>query len=210
MNKIKRSIKHIVNLLFFEHNEAYWFLRSLSDRIPEVDINLPIDISLHNSNETIDWLKSFVEPWMYNKKEIRTGLKEKHYFANAKLNGIIIAYSKVGFKRVYVDDYRMILDLPDKAAVLYHVYVLREHRKNNVAAYLVSKLLLELKENNFASMCCQIAIWNKPSISLFSSLGFNKFAHVKFYRLFGFLRFWLIKKEDESRFTLSTHLSIFS
>jgi ribosomal protein S18 acetylase RimI-like enzyme len=210
MNKMKRIIKQIIRLLIYEHNEAYWYQRSLSGLIPEVNINLPIDISLHNANETVDWLKSFAEPWMYNKKEIQIGLMEKHYIANAKLDGAIIAYSKVGHNRVYVDDYSMVVNLPKGVALLYHVYVLREHRKNNIAKYLVSKLLAELKENDFSSMCCQIAIWNKPSISLFSSLELKEIAHVKYYKLFGVLRFWRIKKEDERRFTLSTHFSYLS
>jgi ribosomal protein S18 acetylase RimI-like enzyme len=180
------------------------------DAVPETDINLTIDLSLHNASETIDWLKSFVEPWMYNVKEIRIGLKEKHYFANVKVDGVIIGYSKVGFNRVYIDDYKMIADLPKRVSILYHIYVSREHRKNNVAKYLLSKLLSELKENDFMSMCCQIAIWNKASIGLFSSLGFKRIAHVKFFRIFGVLRFWLIKKEDENRFALTTHFSFFS
>jgi ribosomal protein S18 acetylase RimI-like enzyme len=208
LNKIKRYLKRAVQSLIYKRNESYWYRRDLSIDIPDLHAELPIDISLNNSNETVAWLKGFVEPWMYNEREIRLGLREGHYFANAKLSGAIIGYSKVGMERVYVDDYHMAVELPKRVALLYHIYVLPEHRKNNIAKYLLAKLLSELKEKDFTSMCCQIALWNKASIGLFGSLGFNRIAHVKFYRLFGVLRFWLIKKDTESRFSFSTYFSL--
>jgi ribosomal protein S18 acetylase RimI-like enzyme len=210
VQKLKRKVKHLVRSLIYERNESYWYRRDLSNPTPDLEITLPIEISLNNASETIAWLKTFSEPWMYHEKEIRVGLEEGHYFANAKHNGEIIGYSKVGLNKVYIDDYQMILDLPERVALLYHIYVLKEYRKHNVAKILLAKLLGELKEKEFASMCCQIATWNKPSIALFSGLGFKKIAHAKFYKIFGVLRFWMTKREDEKRFTLTTRFSALS
>jgi ribosomal protein S18 acetylase RimI-like enzyme len=207
VKKLKRKAKRLVRSWIYERNESYWFRRDLSNPIPDLETSLPVEISLNNASETIAWLKTFAEPWMYHEKEIRIGLTEGHYFANAKHNGEIIGYSKVGLNKVYVDDYQVIVDLPERVALLYHIYVLKEYRKHNVAKMLLAKLLRELKERKFASMWCQIAIWNKPSVALFSGLGFKKIAHAKFYKLFGVLRFWLIKREDEKHFTLTTRFS---
>ena len=197
-------MKKAVHSWFLERSESYWYRRDLSVEIPDMDPPLPVEIRLDHADETIAWLKGFAEPWMYNRKEIETGLNEGHYFAHVKLASEIIAYSKVGMNRVYVGDYSEIVELPRGVALLYHIYVLREHRKNNVAKYLLAKLLAELKRGGYRTMCCQIATWNEPSMRLFGSLGFERIAHVRFARLFGVLRFWRTRERADTRFKLTT------
>jgi ribosomal protein S18 acetylase RimI-like enzyme len=205
---MKRTIKRLVHHLIYERNEAYWYRRELSRSIPSVAIDLPVEIGLSDPEETISWLKRFDEPWMYDEKEIRTGLAEGHYFANAKLQGTIIGYSKVGRTRVYISDYTTVVSLPEGAALLYHIYVQREYRKHNVAKYLLARLLEECRAKGLSSMSCQIAVWNEPSMRLFSSLGFERIAHVKYVKLFGVLRRWRIRREGEPRFTAARAFSL--
>ena len=201
MKDLKRTIKRLIRHLLYERNEAFWYCRDLSQAIPSVAIDLPVEIELSDPEGTISWLKRFDEPWMYHEKEIRIGLAEGHYFANVKLQGTIIGYAKVGRNRAYIDDYTGVVSLPEGATLLHHIYVLREYRKHNVAKYLLNRLLQECRAKGFSSMCCEIALWNEPSMRLFSSVGFERIAHVKFLKLFGVLRRWRIRREGEARFT---------
>jgi GNAT superfamily N-acetyltransferase len=91
---------------------------------------------------------------------------------------------------------------------LHHIYVLREYRKHNIAKLLMCALLEELKAAGYARMCCQIAVWNEPSMRLFAGVGFQRVAHVRFFKFFGILRLWLIHREGETRFTLTRAFSI--
>jgi L-amino acid N-acyltransferase YncA len=199
----KRMLKRLINALIYEQNEAYWFCRNLSEAVPRVELDLPIEIRLDEPHETIAWLKTFDEPWMYHKKEVRIGLAEGHYFASAKHDGKIIGYSKVAHTRVYVSDYTTVVSLAAATVLLHHIYVIREYRKHNVAKLLLSEWLQELKTKGFARMYSQIAVWNEPSMRLFASVGFQRVAHVKFLKLFGVIRLWLIRREGEHRFRLA-------
>jgi GNAT superfamily N-acetyltransferase len=201
LKKLKRTIKRLIHRLVYEKNEAFWYCRDLSEAVAPVAIDLPVEIELNDPEETISWLRRFDEPWMYHEKEIRVGLAEGHYFANAKFQGTIIGYAKVGRNRAYIDDYTRVVGLPEGTALLHHIYVLREYRKHNVAKYLLNRLLQECREKGFSSMCCEIAVWNEPSMRLFSSVGFERIAHVKFLKLFGVLRRWRVRREGEARFS---------
>lgn len=208
LKELKRILKRSINILIFEQNQAYWYCRELSDAVPRIDLDLPVEVTLNNPHETIAWLKTFDEPWMYHDKEVRIGLAEGHYFASAKHDGEIIGYSKVGHGRVYIGDYTTVVSLPAGVALLYHIYVLREYRKHNVAKFLLCELLQELKTKGFTRMYCQIALWNEPSMRLFASVGFQRIAHARFLKLFGVLRLWLIRREGEPRLSLARAFSI--
>jgi ribosomal protein S18 acetylase RimI-like enzyme len=205
---LKRNLKRLMGGLFFERNESFWYRRDLSTALPVRNPGLPIEISLDNAEETLEWLKGFDEPWMYNVNEIKVGLEQGHCLANAKLGADIIAYSKVGARRVFISDFNMAIDVPEKVAVLYHIYVLPEYRKSLIAKDLLSELLRAHEKRGFSSMCCQIAKWNEPSIRLFTGSGFERIADVKFYRFFGHFRFWRIKRNWDAGFSLTSRFSL--
>jgi ribosomal protein S18 acetylase RimI-like enzyme len=140
---------------------------------------------------------------MYNKKEIDVGVIEQHYFANARLEGRIIGYTKVGIKRVYIYDFGRCLTLPDKVSFLYHVYVAKEFRKKNIAQHLIIQVMSELAQTGYQKMFCHIAEWNVPSIRLFEGLGFRCVAEIRFYRFLRMLRVWAYRIPRDGRLMIS-------
>jgi ribosomal protein S18 acetylase RimI-like enzyme len=179
---LKRSV--------YERSRAFWYEKDLREGWGTPNMGLPVRIDLHDTAGTLNWLKSFSESWMYNEKEIEVGLAEKHYFANAKLDGRIIGYTKIGTKRVYIYDFDRYLPLPDDVSFLYHVYVAKEFRKNNIAQALITTVMSDLVPKGYRKMFCHIAEWNAPSIRLFESLGFRRVADIRFHRFFKMLKVW--------------------
>lgn len=206
--KLKRSVKRLINGLIYERNECFWYCRELAGDIPRVVPDLTVEVTLRDPDTTVAWLRTFDEPWMSNEKEIRVGLAGSHYFANVQFMGKIIAYSKVAHTRAYIGDYSTVLRFPAGFSLLHHIYVLREYRKHNIAKLLMCALLEELKAAGYARMCCQIAVWNEPSMRLFASVGFQRVAHVRFFKFFGILRLWQVRREGEFRFTLTRDFSV--
>lgn len=184
-----RAIKRFV----YERNRAFWYEKNLLEPWTTPKPELPVRIDIHDTEGTLNWLRSFPESWMYNEKEIDVGLKEKHYFANAKLDGRIIGYTKIGIKRVYVYDFGRCLPLPGHVSFLYHVYVTNEFRKNNIAQELIIQVISELAEKGYGKMFCHIAKWNTPSFRLFESLGFRRVADIRFHMFFRTLRIWTFR-----------------
>ena len=87
-------------------------------------------------------------------QEIEIALKENHYFSNAKYNGKIIAYCKTGMNKVYVyiDDYGRVLSLPAKVAFNYHIFVVPEFRRQNIADTVFVKLMHELRDRGYKKL----------------------------------------------------------
>ena len=174
----------------YERSRAYWYEKDLREGWVMPNVGVPVRIDIHDTEGTLSWLRSFSEPWMYNKTEIDVGLIEKHYFANAQLDGRIIGYTKVGIGRVYIYDFGRCLTLPEDVSFLYHVYVAKEFRKNNIAQALITAIMSDLVHREYRKMFCHIAKWNVPSIRLFEGLGFRRVADIRFHRFFKMLRVW--------------------
>ena len=184
-----RTVKRFV----YERSRAFWYEKDLTEGWVAPPVGLPVRIDIHDTEGTLNWLRSFTEAWMYNEKEIEVGLKERHYFANVKLDDTIIGYTKIGITRVYLYDFGRRLPLPDDVSFLYHVYVTKEFRKNNVAQALITEVMSDLVSKGYHKMFCHIAKWNMPSIRLFESLGFRCVADIRFHRFFRTLRVWTFR-----------------
>lgn len=197
-----RAVKRVV----YETSAALWHENDLLEGAAAPEMKLPVSIDIHDTKGTLNWLKSFTESWMYNEKEIKVGLKESHYFANAKINGQIVGYTKIGIGHVYIYDFGLCLALPEKVAFLYHVYVSKESRKHNIAQNLIVQVMSDLADKGYQRMYCHIAKWNTSSIRLFKSLGFKCVADIRIHRIFGILRIWTYRVRQDNRLKLSLRM----
>lgn len=197
-----RAIKRFV----WQDNTALWYEKDLLEGTAAPDMTLPVRLDIHDTEGTLSWLRSFRESWMYDPKEIDVGLREGHYFANAKLEGRIIGYTKIGLGSVYLYDFGTCLVLPGQVSFLYHVYVDKDFRKNNIAQNLIIAVISDLVPRGYRKMACHIAAWNKPSIRLFESLGFRCIADVRFHGLFHLLKIWTYRTSGAGRRKISLRL----
>lgn len=181
---INRGFKKIIRLLF-ETNSAFWFERDLSHPLPEIIPKLPVEINISSNIETLDWLKWSGEPWMFNRQEIDVGLKENHYFSNIKYQGRIIGYAKLGLGRVYIRDYKKILNFPDRVAFIYDTYIVPEYRGLKIATFLVNEVMRFLKDKGFKKIGCHIPLWNIASINTYTKLGFKKKKCIRYFKILG-------------------------
>lgn len=189
---------------FFRASNSLWYCRDLTERCPILSAGSSLRVDISDTEGTLDWLRTFSEPWMYNPKEIEVGLREEHFFPNIKLQGQIIGYSKIGIRRVFIDDFQMSIFVPDRIAFLYHIYVLQEYRKKDVAKQLLTAMLHELKKRGYKKIFCHIEKWNKPSIRLFESIGFRRIADITFFKIFCILRIWRTRSNSigQSKFSI--------
>lgn len=197
-----RAIKRFV----YQSNAALWYQKDLLEGSTAPDMRLPVRVDIHDAEGTLKWLRAFQESWMYNEKEIDVGLKEGHYFANAKLDGRIIGYTKIGIGRVYIYDFGTCLALPGHVSFLYHVYVEKEFRKNSIAQNLILGVISDLVPKGYRSMSCHIAHWNTPSIRLFESLGFRCIADVGFHGIFRLLKVWTYRIPRDNKLRISLRM----
>jgi ribosomal protein S18 acetylase RimI-like enzyme len=197
-----RAIKRFV----CQNNAALWYEKDLLEGCAAPDMTLPVRIDIHDAEGTLRWLRSFQESWMYNEKEIDVGLREGHYFANAKLNGRIIGYTKIGIGRVYLYDFGTCLALPSHVSFLYHVYVDKEFRKNSIAQDLIIAVIADLVPKGYRKMACHIAKWNTPSIRLFESLGFRRIADVRFHGFFKLLKIWTYRMSLDGKIKIALRM----
>lgn len=192
--------KKLYRLIFkyvFETNSAIWFESEL-DNLETVEPNLMAQIDFVSNSETITWLKTMKEPWMYIEKEVDTGLKEKHYFVNIKVNGQIVGYLKIGVNKVYIADYKTTIDLEENSAFFYDIYIAPSLRKHNLASYLAIEAMKFLKTKGIKKVALHIPNWNLASLNTAKKLGFHPVEYVRHIRLFNFIKFWQHQKFEKN------------
>jgi len=184
----KRGIKKAVRYIF-ETNSAYWLEKELSQEILPIQAQIPLEMDFHSAQQTIEWMKTNAEPWVFNPREIAVGLKEGHLFACARYQEEIIACVKVGLGKVYIQDYRKITDITKDSAFIYDTYVLPEFRRQGVAKYMVAEITRFLKNKGIRKLGCHIPPWNTASLNTYIHLGFKRVRYTRHLRIFGFLAF---------------------
>lgn len=182
---IARGLKKIIRP-FFDTNSAFWFECELSSELPPVISALPVEINLFSADETIDWIKKEGKDWMYNPRELEVGLKEQHYFPNVKYQNKIIGYAKVGLNKVYIQDFKKILNLAKDLAFIYDTYVEPRYRGLNVAPSLIWEVIESLKNMRIKKVGCHIPVWNTASLSSYAKLGFRKINYIRYLNVLGF------------------------
>lgn len=181
---LRRSVRKLLHAMF-ETNNAFWFERSLTGDMPRVTPRIPVTIQYGANWRTIRWIRSHGEPWMYNRRELVTGMSAGHHFMNVRHDGEIVGYAKVAVRRVYVHDYRSVLTLPDGYAFIYDTYVLPGYRGLRIASTLVAGVMQFLAGQGYRRLGCHIPPWNIASINTYRSLGFEPTRYVRYMRIAG-------------------------
>ena len=169
----------------FETNDAIWFLKELGAEAEEIKPNLPITVTYERFQETLDWIRMQNEPWMLRQEEMSVALSEGHYWLNSKYNETVMGYIKIGFRNVYINDYRKIIRFPDSVAFIYDTFIHPEYRGRRAASYLVNESFKFLSSKGFTKILCHIPSWNRTSIAVYSGLGFREVTTVRCVRFLG-------------------------
>jgi RimJ/RimL family protein N-acetyltransferase len=181
---IDRVAKKIRNATY-KTNDAIWFVRELDQPVPESKSEDAPQIEFDADEEIIAWLMrqhgNF--RWMYVREELEVKEKEGHIFPILRYEDKIIGYIKIGFNKVYIMDFGKLVSVPRQSALIYDTFILPEYRSRGFAAFLISGVMLYLKEAGFKKLWCHIPPWNEASIRVYTKLGFNKIEHVKYLRL---------------------------
>lgn len=170
---------------FFETNSAFWFERGLDIDLPRVAAKIPAAAELFSANETISWIKDNCESWMLNQRELKCGLLENHLFPHLKCDNRIVGYAKVGLGRVYIQDFRKIITLPENFAFIYDTYVVPEYRGRDLAPFLINEVMSHLKNRGVRRMGCHIPRWNTASLNSYAKLGFKRINYIRYFRILG-------------------------
>ncbi len=184
--RIFRRIRYAV----FQTNNALWFSRNLSYPILEIQPRVPLEVDWDFSR-TLEWLRTRTPsdiPWLFShkgKKETKIGIKRRHYFVNAKHQGNIIGYVKIGYGEVYIMDFDMSVYFPRGTALIYDTYIVPDFRGLGVAPFLITDVMRSLKERGYQRVLCHIRTENLASISAYTKCSFEELKHVWYFRLFG-------------------------
>jgi len=177
-------IKKIFSIVYTT-NSAIWFERDLTEEITDYQPDFSVEIDMNSIDKTIQWLKSQKQSWVVHPKEIVVALKYNHCWPYVSINGKIIGCIKIGFKNVFIVDYKKVIKFPEKMAFIYDTYVLEEQRGKGIGKYLILEAVKFLKSKRYEKVRCHIPSWNKISISAYEKIGFKKINYIRFYRVFG-------------------------
>lgn len=182
--EVAKRAWHRARNLVYESNSAIWFKRDLHASVEAVTSGIPLTITFTDFAETLGWIERLEIPWMLNSHELKTAKAQGHLWVNAKHDGNIVAYIKLGFKDVYIVDYGKIIRFPPQVAFIYDTYVLPELRGHKIASHFVNELALYLGENGYSSLMCHIPDWNIASIKTYERIGFVSTGYIKCIKIF--------------------------
>lgn len=147
---------------------------------------MPVIIDLFAKDETLQWLRTKAENWMFNEQESTVGLVENHYFPNMKYEGRIIGYAKVGRGKVYVQDYHKVIEFPGNVAFIYDTYIAPDFRGLSLAPFFITEIMKLVKQDGMHALRCHIPPWNKASMHAYTKVGFKNKKFVRSFKIFGF------------------------
>ncbi len=169
----KRALQRASRLVY-ESNSAIWFMRDLHAAVDPVPSGIPLTITYTDFAETLGWIEQLETPWMLNSEELRVAKEQGHLWVNAKHDGKVVAYIKLGFKDVYIVDYGKTIPFPEQIAFIYDTYVLPELRGHKIASHFVNELALYLEGKGYSKLMCHIPTWNIASIKTYERIGFRR------------------------------------
>jgi len=178
---ILRKICHFI----FETNSHNWLIRNLDSNEIEIKPDIPLIIEFYNFQETLNWIRNQNMPWMNNRREEEIAIKERHYWGSAKYNGKIIGYIKVGFKKVFINDYKKSIEFPQDVVFLYDMYVTPEFRSKKVAVYLLNEASRFSKNIGFSKALAYAPDWNIPSMKSLTKAGLKREKKIRYIQIFG-------------------------
>jgi ribosomal protein S18 acetylase RimI-like enzyme len=197
-----KRFKRIIERILYDCKGAAWYQLDLGKEIPTIDPQIQVVVNLYDRDETINWLRGRKEPWLNNVNEIEIALRDGDDFVNVKYEKEIIAYSRIGMGSAYIGYFETKLPLPKVVAFLGHIYVVEKHRRKGIGEYLMLKIIQELKSRRFEKLGLHIATWNIPMENLLRGMGFDKIAYIRYVKIFGKIRFWLIKNVETKSYGL--------
>lgn len=178
---ILKRISHFI----FETNSATWYIRYLDSDDIEIKSDIPLAINYSNFNETSDWIRDQNIPWMLSENERKIAINEGHYWMCAKYNGNIIGYTKVGFGKVYVNDYKKAVKFPIDTVFIYDNYVKPEFRGKKVVPYLMNEACLFFRKKGFAKALGYVPDWNIASKKSVIRIGLKSAKKIRYIRILG-------------------------
>ncbi len=180
----EKSLQKIARM-FFLTNEAIWFKKDLNDWVVTGEPDLPIEISFSSQDRIVQWLRknSASFPWICSEREIEVGRSEHHIYPYATYEGEIIGYFKIAFRRVYIRDYDMVIQLPPGTAFIYDTFTLPEYRGKRIGFFLLTAITRYLKSQSYRKLWCHIPAWNGASLNLYRKAGFEEVSPIRFVRL---------------------------
>jgi ribosomal protein S18 acetylase RimI-like enzyme len=171
----------------FRTNHAFWFAKDLkSDENANLSEHDELTVEFHNFEEVVGWLKKEAVqfPWIYNKQEIDSALRNSHLYPAIKYNGETVGYVKVALNKVYIEDYEDEIPLERDECYIYDTFILPEFRMKHFTIKFLKQVLAFLKKIGIYFVYCHIPHWNKASLKLYRNLGFRKIAHIRYVRIF--------------------------
>ena len=189
---------------FFDTNSSFWLERELIKPLPYLKPGLPVTVNFFAGEETIEWLKKHTEKWAYNPRELRLAKEEGHIYVNITYTGEIVGYIKLGFNRIYIEDFKSVLCFPPHCAFIYDSWVKGEFRNKGIRSFAYGEIINFLKERGFSKVASHIPPWNKASRKVSAKIGAAEVFYIRFFRLFCFLRMWSIKNLKTGKVALHT------
>ncbi len=169
----------------FGANQAWWFARDLTEKIEPAEAHLPLTFQHNNACATIKWMRTLQKPSVVHPAELEVARAEGHYLVNVRHEGKIIGYVKVGFGRVYIQDYGRVVSFRPHEAFIYDTFVLPEYRRKKVASAAIAYCLKLLADKGYLKLYCHIPPWNVASITAYRRAGFQQLRKIRYRRILG-------------------------
>jgi ribosomal protein S18 acetylase RimI-like enzyme len=180
--------------LAFRTTNSIWFERGLENPVECVrpGIDIQIEFLVEERHRLAEWLKEKDRnfPWLYLDEEMRIADRNGHTFTVIRYGAEIIGYMKIGVNLTYIRDFNKTIRFPEGAAFIYDTFVLPQYRQLHLANFALGKSLEYLTEHNYRKVYCHIEKWNRPSLRLYTKMGFDEIGSIRFSTVFG-MQFFL-------------------
>lgn len=181
----------------FKLHTSYWYIKELNGEHINITPKFKVDVNYNAMQETLDWERDNLHDGKFYTeefKEISAAQKYSHYMVRLSHDNEIIGFLKVGFRKVYIKEYKKIMVLPQNTVFIYDTFICENYRGFGMAPYMVSEVMKNLTEKGIEYVMCLIVPGNLASQNAYGKIGFKRIKYIWHLRLYG-LRVFNINPE---------------
>lgn len=194
---VKMNLKAIFENLFhfiFESGQMIFFKKELNEPeiiLPKVELkNVYLDLEIVKGHQSL-------RPLIYLKeKEIKKRFARGDICFLAKINDEYAHYSWLRFKEGEITEINRKINLGNGAGIIYNCHTYAKFRGRNIYPYILSKILMFLKEQEYKTAYIYTKGNNYPSIRGIEKTGFKEYGFVNYRRFFGVIKSYYQGSEE--------------
>jgi ribosomal protein S18 acetylase RimI-like enzyme len=169
----------------YDRHRAHWMVRDLAAQPVRSEARPDLRLLVDAPDRVHAFLEQLRVPGTLDPVERRTMRERGHLLVGLLAGDTLIGFSKLGWNRVYVLDYRLDLELPPGWFYVLDTAVVPEWRRRGAGTFLVEETCAEMRSRGFTHRLSQVRADNAAMLATARRAGYALLGTVDYVSILG-------------------------